>query len=598
MKGKVSNVVKKQEILFMHDIHSHIDSFKTIVNKEEVSAGGFARIKTLINEKKKKNPNALVIDGGDFSMGTLMQTAFVKECLELRMLGDLECDVTTIGNHEFDYGSKGLSEALNTAIKSGDNLPKLVLGNIDWKGMTKRGLTIGQQLLKNAFEKYGLKDYITVNKGDIKIVIFGLFGKHAYRCSNACELKFRDSLKAARDIVDKIKAKENPDMIICLSHSGTFDNLKMSEDENLAKNIPEIDIIVSAHTHTTLTKPICYGDTYIVSCGCYGINFGNISMEQKENGRWKINEYELIPITEEIKENDIIKSKIKAVYDHIDQEYLLHFGYRRNQVLAKNRVNFSTVNDLLFSNDDQNLGNLLSDAFRYAVEKCDKNDTNPVDIVVVPAGCVRDTFSKGYITVENVFNSYSLGMGYDKKPVFPLASSYLTGKELKLIMEIDASATNMGEVARLYTAGLKYTYNVNKLLLNRVTQFHIMKKDGKLEPLEDKKLYRVVADLGTARMLKGIREMSFGLINLKPKDNFGRAIKDLESAIIYNNDKELKAWVAIAMYIQSFPDTDGDGIADIPYKYSVADGRRSICESRPFREILLRYFYKPKRNLG
>ena len=92
MKGKVSNVVKKQEILFMHDIHSHIDSFKTIVNKEEVSAGGFARIKTLINEKKKKNPNALVIDGGDFSMGTLMQTAFVKECLELRMLGDLECD--------------------------------------------------------------------------------------------------------------------------------------------------------------------------------------------------------------------------------------------------------------------------------------------------------------------------------------------------------------------------------------------------------------------------------------------------------------------------------------------------------------------------
>lgn len=46
MKGKVSNVVKKQEILFMHDIHSHIDSFKTIVNKEEVSAGGFARIKT------------------------------------------------------------------------------------------------------------------------------------------------------------------------------------------------------------------------------------------------------------------------------------------------------------------------------------------------------------------------------------------------------------------------------------------------------------------------------------------------------------------------------------------------------------------------
>lgn len=36
--------------------------------------GGFARIKTLIDEQKEKAPDTLVVDGGDFSMGTLVQT--------------------------------------------------------------------------------------------------------------------------------------------------------------------------------------------------------------------------------------------------------------------------------------------------------------------------------------------------------------------------------------------------------------------------------------------------------------------------------------------------------------------------------------------
>ena len=36
--------------------------------------GGFARMKTLIDEKRKEDPGLLLLDGGDFSMGTLYQT--------------------------------------------------------------------------------------------------------------------------------------------------------------------------------------------------------------------------------------------------------------------------------------------------------------------------------------------------------------------------------------------------------------------------------------------------------------------------------------------------------------------------------------------
>ena len=41
-------------------------------------------------------------------MGTLIQTVFETQAAELRMLGYMGYDVTTFGNHEFDYRSKGL----------------------------------------------------------------------------------------------------------------------------------------------------------------------------------------------------------------------------------------------------------------------------------------------------------------------------------------------------------------------------------------------------------------------------------------------------------------------------------------------------------
>ena len=112
---KAADSTKQIDVLFTHDTHSHLDSFSTIVNGEQKEVGGFAKIKTLINEKKKEDPDTLILDGGDFSMGTLVQTVYDTEAAELRMLGSLGYDVTTFGNHEFDYRSKGLANMLEAA---------------------------------------------------------------------------------------------------------------------------------------------------------------------------------------------------------------------------------------------------------------------------------------------------------------------------------------------------------------------------------------------------------------------------------------------------------------------------------------------------
>ena len=111
---------------------------------------------------------------------------------------------------------------------------------------------------------------------------------------------FKDPSEAARETVEEIKKNEDVDMIACVSHSGTWEDEKVSEDEILAKNVPDIDLIVSGHTHTQLAEPILQGDTCIVSCGEYGKNLGTLSMTQKENGRWETDTYELVPVTDEI----------------------------------------------------------------------------------------------------------------------------------------------------------------------------------------------------------------------------------------------------------------------------------------------------------
>ena len=137
-----------------------------MVDGNTQTVGGFAKLKTLINNQTDKNPNTLILDAGDFSMGTLIQTVYESQAAELRMLGELGMEVTTLGNHEFDYKAEGLSNMMNVAINSGDYLPQMLLCNMDWEAMKASGLTADQELILNAFEKYGVKDYRRCNSSN------------------------------------------------------------------------------------------------------------------------------------------------------------------------------------------------------------------------------------------------------------------------------------------------------------------------------------------------------------------------------------------------------------------------------------------------
>lgn len=577
---------KNIDIMFTHDLHSRLNSFFTSNNGEKVEVGGLARIKTLINEKKNQGSNLLILDGGDFSMGTLIQTVYEEEAAELRMLGSIGYDVTILGNHEYDYRTDGLVSMLTTAINSNSVLPKIVLSNVDWEAMESEGLSEEQKELKEVFDNYGVEDYTVIEKENVKIAVLGIFGNDALECSPTCVLKFKDPIVAAKETVEKIKEKEDVDMIVCVSHSGIWEDEKKSEDELLAKGVPDIDVIVSGHTHTELLEPIKYGNTYIVSSGEYGINLGNISMEQKKDGRWSIKDYELIPVTADIEQDEEIQKEVDSFMESVDNKYLKTFGYTRSEVLASNTIKFSKLDHLEDIHEEHNLGNIIADSYKYAVENSNDFDGIPVDVTVVPSGSIRDTYAIGDITVEDVFNSFSLGIGPDGIPGYPLIDVYITGKELKTAVEIDASITNFMTSARLYMSGLNFSFNPHRLILNKVTDSYLVKDDNSREEIEDDKLYRVVADLYSGQMLSAVTKMSKGILSVVPKYADGTPIEDFEDVIIRENGKELKAWDSIARYMKSFEDNDGDGVSDVPQYYNNKDNRKVVEKSKNIIELV------------
>lgn len=578
--------IKSVDMMFLHDTHSHLNEFSTVEEGKSQIMGGFSKIKTLIREQQKKNPETLLLDGGDFSMGTLIQVMFEEEASELRMLGELGMDVSTFGNHEFDYNASGLSNMLLRAVETGDPIPSLVVCNVDWNAMEEKGLTEDQKLLKRAFEKAGVQRYKILNKNGVRIAVIGVFGKDSLDCAPNCPLEFADPVESVKAVVEEIKnADLKIDMIACVSHSGTDVNEKKSEDEILAKSVPELDLILSGHTHTKLEEPIVHGNTYIFSAGEYGKYLGNLSMTQKDDGRWQMDSYELITIDTSIPEDEATQKKVDALMDKVDEKYLHQFGYQKDQILCENEVSFVPQNDLGEKHTELNLGSIIADAYTYGAEKILGEGT--VDVTVAPAGTIRDSYPLGNITVEDVYNSFSLGMGKDGIPGYGLIEAYLTGKELKTVAEIDSSISDFMTIARLYTDGLYWNYNPNRMLLNKTTDVYLSRPDGTREEIEEARLYRVVTDYYTSQMLGNVTKLSKGLISIVPKFADGTPIEDYADALITSADgKEVKAWTAIADYMSSFFDKDGNGIPDVPEQYGTTEGRKVVENSKNVWDLL------------
>lgn len=569
---------KSIKILFTHDMHASLLPAKVAdSNGNLAESGGFARLSTAIQDERSANPNdTLLVDAGDYSMGTLFQTLYTTQAPELSLMRAMGYDAVTAGNHEFDYSIGGFTKSLEAAKQSGGPLPQYVMSNMELPQNDSDA-----EALRKAMIDYGVKDYTVINKDGIKIGIFGVMGKDAAaNAPNSIPATFSDIIEASKHMVDVLKKTEKADLIVCLSHSGTWADASQSEDELLAKAVPDIDVIISGHTHTVLQQPIVSGHTVIASCGSSNAYLGVLDLSY-DNG-WKVQDYNLKPIDSSIKDDPAIATKIDAYKGLIDQ-YMQPFGYKYDQVIAYSPYQFDNAQYMYDHPADYSLGNLLSDATVYAVKQAEGKDYVPIDVTCVPVGIIRATINKGDVTVSDAFNVLCLGMGPDGYVGYPLISVYLTGTELKNVCEVDASVTPILGDAQLYLSGIKYTYDNNWLIFNKVQEAELVKPDGTSAKIEPNKLYRVVCGLYTGQMLSYVKSKSFGIISITPKDKDGNAVAmgDLKKQIIYANNngqkQEIKEWQTVAEYLGSFPQQNG--VSTIPDAYASAQGRKVINNS-------------------
>ena len=240
------------------------------------------------------------------------------------------------------------------------------------------------------------------------------------------------------------------------------------------------------------------------------------------------------------------------------------------------------------ANDETGLGNLVADAIRWYANRAaaDSADPTPVAVAFESNGIIHDDIRKGTtgrIQVSDLFRVLPLGVGMDDTMAYPLIGVYLTAGEIKKALEIVTSIYPMkGSDYFLQCSGLRFAYNPNRMLFDRVTRIDLGSEEEGWTPLDysasNTELYRITANLYNATFLKIVGNYTYHVLDIVPKDREGQPIADLVTARLDADRstpgiQELKSWVGLMEYVGTFPDTDGNGIPDMPAKYLATLGR-------------------------
>jgi len=571
-------------ILHTNDLHSHVLGFSPIIDYRpdmagaDATKGGWARIATVLKrEREKRSHPVLVLDAGDFLMGSLFHMLAREEAMELRLMKEMGYDLVTFGNHEFDLKPKGLARILRAAAAKG-GMPPIVFSNAMFSKDSDRDDTLQQ-----VFTQGMVKPYMVLEKGGMKIGVFGILGKDAAEKSPfASPLKFRDPVETSRDMVTVLREKEKVDLVICLSHSGLREAKSKSEDEILAQEVQGIDIIVGGHSHTRQEKPLVVNSTLILQASAYGKCVGVLDLLW-EKGKLKQKNYRLVDIDSSIPGDGVLQRKIDSFMETIDRDVLMGVNLSSGKVIAH------TEFDLKISEEESNLGNLIADSLRWYVNQRDFNPRDPRTKVVAAMesnGLIRDDILRGKtgaLAVTDIFAAIPLGIGVDDTMGYPLVTCYFYASEIKKALEVLTSVyPRKGSSYFLQVSGVKFTYNPRRMIFDRVTDIWMGSEEEGYVPLDysesNKTLYRITTNIYNATFLKIIGKYTHQILNIIPKDLDGNPIDDLSASRV-DADKnqpgiqELKEWIGVIEYMRSFPDTSGDGSPDVPAKYRGQLGR-------------------------
>src|SRR6266853_656852 len=207
---------KPLTILHSNDLHAHL-------LPDDHDQGGFARLATAVRREKANCVACLYLNAGDLVQGTPVSTLFhgtpVYEIANL-----LGIDVSTLGNHEFDYGWRRVQEFVRIA-----HFPIVSANVVDSSGKPVTGLP-----------------YVIKTVGGIRVAIIGaVMGDMVgtmVTTENVGPWRVLPVVETVRKYAQELR--DRSDLIVVLGH--IYDK---QEVEVILKQVPEVSVVVAGHSH-------------------------------------------------------------------------------------------------------------------------------------------------------------------------------------------------------------------------------------------------------------------------------------------------------------------------------------------------------------
>ncbi|KAI1197594.1 Metallo-dependent phosphatase-like protein [Nemania serpens] len=446
-------------ISFYHinDVHAHLDQFSSsgtdCTKPEKGCYGGYARVKTVLDDTRPDHPDSLLLNVGDEFQGTLFYTFYGGEKIA-ETLNQIGFDAMTLGNHEWDGGDEKLGDFLK-------NLTFPIVSANVHSDNEKLNSTIKPY---HIFKEYGL-------------AIIGATTETVPSISSPGKgTTFTDVVAAVQGSIDEIRRTTNITRIAAITHIG------YDEDKRLARETSGLQLIMGGHSHTllgdiegaegpypTLETNKDGDEVFIVTAYRWGEYLGYIDVTYDAEG--KILAYHGAPIhlTNTTKQDEELQAEVNA--------WRVPFEAFAAQEVGESNV---VLDQSTCQKQECPLGDLISDAIlQYRLD-----NNSPASFALVNAGGIRATIDQGPVTRGEVLTAFPFGNA--------VVEVELTGAELLTIFEGIVSGVNQDNGNKVtsflqVSKGVKVEHNPANEVGKRLVRLSVQG-----EPVDPQKTYTVV----------------------------------------------------------------------------------------------------------
>lgn len=476
MQVDTSTAAFNLTVMHQNDIHANLDNMPKTV--------------TAVKEIRAENENALYVNAGDSFSGTLYFNEF-EGAADIAMLNLLGVDAFTLGNHEFDLGASPAGhDALVKFIKDA-NFPVLT-ANVDFSKDAKFDGLFTDGVTENAEAGHVYSAIVKEVDGE-KVGIFGLTTAETADISSPGSIAFENYIEEAQKAVAALEA-QGINKIIALTHLGYDDNATVDNDQELAKHVDGIDLIVGGHSHTQLEEAtVVAGEdkdaTLIVQAYQYNDYLGTVDVAFDENGAVIVEESASALIAVKDYEADAEAAAVLAPYAaKIEEVRTAPIGIDAAEALTNPRAS-DEGNEAGISvrNSETALGNYITEGM---LEKAKQLNPNVI-MAFQNGGGIRASIDAGEITVGEVITVLPFGN--------TLATMDVTGAELKLAFEHSFKDYPKESGAFLHVAGARVTANAAQPAGERIEAIEYKNEAGEYVAIEADETYTIATNAFTAK---------------------------------------------------------------------------------------------------